>query len=435
MKIMRKMKILHKNGETINLGGNNHTSSFTFFLLSCLFSHFLIFFTATSTYAENSVNLKLLFFKKVSKENVFFSTPFIIKNDIAVISQKKIIIFSREKNWKEIEIEIESSAISEVNKSNENSFLFCSDDSNVVKVGKFIEPKIFQLPFPCISPPIQINGKIISLDILGNICVYQDKNSNEKIKNREDNENKNDLRSEEKGEAKEEGEKLDLECAELTEERKTYEPKILFPFTPKILTIGKFILIPYENKIFAASDDLKIKYPLSEIQNSNFISFLGYENGNLVVATENKVVIFEVFESGDVVKIRKRSEISIKDIYGADFDGKKIATTSGEGIAVIDIEKKQILKKKIKGVIEYSPPKIFGEDKILFAARFGEKLGNIFGPRKNSLIVAEYKREKSKIYFTKEIIVDSFPQRLMLDKNKLLFITENGTLYAFSFTR
>ena len=432
MKIMRKMKILHKNGETINLGGNNHTSSFTFFLLPCLFSHFLIFFTATSTYAENSVNLKLLFFKKISKENVFFSTPFIIKNDIAVISQKKIIIFSREKNWKEIEIEIGSSAISEINKSNENSFLFCSDDSNVVKVGKFIEPKIFQLPFPCISPPIQINGKIISVDILGNICVYQDKNSNEKIKNREDNENKNDLRSEE---AKEEEGKLDLECAELTEERKTYEPKILFPFTPKILTIGKFILIPYENKIFAASDDLKIKYPLSEIQNSNFISFLGYENGNLVVATENKVVIFEVFESGDVVKIRKRSEILIKDIYGADFDGKKIAITSGEGIAVIDIEKKQILKKKIKGVIEYSPPKIFGENKILFAARFGEKLGNIFGPRKNSVIVAEYKREKPKIYFTKEIIVDSFPQRLMLDKNKLLFITENGTLYAFSFTR
>jgi hypothetical protein len=431
MKIMRKMKILHKNGETINLGGNNHTS-FTLFLLPCLFSHFLIFFTATSTYAENSVNLKLLFFKKISKENVFFSTPFIIKNDIAVISQKKIIIFSREKNWKEIEIEIGSSAISEINKSNENSFLFCSDDSNVVKVGKFIEPKIFQLPFPCISPPIQINGKIISVDILGNICVYQDKNSNEKIKNREDNENKNDLRSEE---AKEEEGKLDLECAELTEERKTYEPKILFPFTPKILTIGKFILIPYENKIFAASDDLKIKYPLSEIQSSNFISFLGYENGNLVVATENKVVIFEVFESGNVVKIRKRSEISIKDIYGADFDGKKIAITSGEGIAVIDIEKKQILKKKIKGVIEYSPPKIFGEDKILFAARFGEKLGNIFGPRKNSLIIAEYKREKPKIYFTKEIIVDSFPQRLMLDKNKLLFITENGTLYAFSFTR
>ena len=431
MKIMRKMKILHKNGETINLGGNNHTS-FTLFLLPCLFSHFLIFFTATSTYAENSVNLKLLFFKKISKENVFFSTPFIIKNDIAVISQKKIIIFSREKNWKEIEIEIGSSAISEINKSNENSFLFCSDDSNVVKVGKFIEPKIFQLPFPCISPPIQINGKIISVDILGNICVYQDRNSNEKIKNREDNENKNDLRSEE---AKEEEGKLDLECAELTEERKTYEPKILFPFTPKILTIGKFILIPYENKIFAASDDLKIKYPLSEIQNSNFISFLGYENGNLVVATENKVVIFEVFESGDVVKIRKRSEILIKDIYGADFDGKKIAITSGEGIAVIDIEKKQILKKKIKGVIEYSPPKIFGENKILFAARFGEKLGNIFGPRKNSLIIAEYKREKPKIYFTKEIIVDSFPQRLMLDKNKLLFITENGTLYAFSFTR
>jgi hypothetical protein len=431
MKIMRKMKILHKNGETINLGGNKHTS-FILFLLPCLFSHFLIFFTATSTYAENSVNLKLLFFKKISKENVFFSTPFIIKNDIAVVSQKKIIIFSREKNWKEIEIEIGSSAISEVNKSNENSFLFCSDDSNVVKVGKFIEPKIFQLPFPCISPPIQINGKIISVDILGNICVYQDKNSNEKIKNREDNENKNDLRSEE---AKEEEEKLDLECAELTEERKTYEPKILFPFTPKILTIGKFILIPYENKIFAASDDLKIKYPLSEIQNSNFISFLGYENGNLVVATENKVVIFEVFESGDVVKIRKRSEISIKDIYGADFDGKKIAITSGEGIAVIDIEKKQILKKKIKGVIEYSPPKIFGEDKILFAARFGEKLGNIFGPRKNSVIIAKYKREKPKIYFTKEIIVDSFPQRLMLDKNKLLFITENGTLYAFSFTR
>lgn len=431
MKIMRKMKILHKNGETINLGGNNHTS-FTLFLLPCLFSHFLIFFTGTSTYAENLVNLKLLFFKKISKENVFFSTPFTIKNDIAVISQKKIIIFSREKNWKEIEIEIGSSAISEINKSNENSFLFCSDDSNVVKVGKFIEPKIFQLPFPCISPPIQINGKIISVDILGNICVYQDKNSNEKIKNREDNKNKNDLRSEE---AKEEEEKLDLECAELTEERKTYEPKILFPFTPKILTIGKFILIPYENKIFAASDDLKIKYPLSEIQNSNFISFLGYENGNLVVATENKVVIFEVFESGDVVKIRKRSEILIKDIYGADFDGKKIAITSGEGIAVIDIEKKQILKKKIKGVIEYSPPKIFGEDKILFAARFGEKLGNIFGPRKNSLIIAEYKREKPKIYFTKEIIVDSFPQRLMLDKNKLLFITENGTLYAFSFTR
>jgi hypothetical protein len=281
---------------------------------------------------------------------------------------------------------------------------------------------------------MQINGKIVSVDILGNICVYQDENSNEKIKNREDNENKkeNDLRSEG---AKEEEEKLDLECAELTEERKTYEPKILFPFTPKILTIGKFILIPYENKIFAASDDLKIKYPLSEIQNSNFISFLGYENGNLVVATENKVVIFEAFKSGDVVKIRKRSEISIKDIYGADFDGKKIAITSGEGIAVIDIEKKQILKKKIKGVIEYSPPKIFGEDKILFAARFGEKLGNIFGPRKNSLIIAEYKREKPKIYFTKEIIVDSFPQRLMLDKNKLLFITENGTLYAFSFTR
>ncbi|MFZ8803265.1 MAG: hypothetical protein ACO2PO_09835 [Candidatus Calescibacterium sp.] len=428
---MRKMKILHKNGETINLDGNNHTS-FTLFLLPCLFSHFLIFFTGTSTYAENLVNLKLLFFKKISKENVFFSTPFTIKNDIAVISQKKIIIFSREKNWKEIEIEIGSSAISEINKSNENSFLFCSDDSNVVKVGKFIEPKIFQLPFPCISPPIQINGKIISVDILGNICVYQDKNSNEKIKNREDNKNKNDLRSEE---AKEEEGKLDLECAELTEERKTYEPKILFPFTPKILTIGKFILIPYENKIFAASDDLKIKYPLSEIQNSNFISFLGYENGNLVVATENKVVIFEVFESGDVVKIRKRSEILIKDIYGADFDGKKIAITSGEGIAVIDIEKKQILKKKIKGVIEYSPPKIFGENKILFAARFGEKLGNIFGPRKNSLIIAEYKREKPKIYFTKEIIVDSFPQRLMLDKNKLLFITENGTLYAFSFTR
>jgi hypothetical protein len=281
---------------------------------------------------------------------------------------------------------------------------------------------------------MQINGKIVSVDILGNICVYQDENSNEKIKNREDNENKkeNDLRSEG---AKEEEEKLDLECAELTEERKTYEPKILFPFTPKILTIGKFILIPYENKIFAASADLKIKYPLSEIQNSNFISFLGYENGNLVVATENKVVIFEAFKSGDVVKIRKRSEISIKDIYGADFDGKKIAITSGEGIAVIDIEKKQILKKKIKGVIEYSPPKIFGEDKILFAARFGEKLGNIFGPRKNSLIIAEYKREKPKIYFTKEIIVDSFPQRLMLDKNKLLFITENGTLYAFSFTR
>jgi hypothetical protein len=433
MKIMRKMKILHKNGETINLGGNNHTS-FAFFLLPCLFSHFLIFFTATSTYAENSVNLKLLFFKKISKESVFFSTPFIIKNDIAVISQKKIIIFSREKNWKEIEIEIGSSAISEINKSNENSFLFCSDDSNVVKVGKFIEPKIFQLPFPCISPPMQINGKIVSVDILGNICVYQDENSNEKIKNREDNENKkeNDLRSEG---AKEEEEKLDLECAELTEERKTYEPKILFPFTPKILTIGKFILIPYENKIFAASADLKIKYPLSEIQNSNFISFLGYENGNLVVATENKVVIFEAFKSGDVVKIRKRSEISIKDIYGADFDGEKIAITSGEGIAVIDIEKKQILKKKIKGVIEYSPPKIFGEDKILFAARFGEKLGNIFGPRKNSLIIAEYKREKPKIYFVKEIIVDSFPQRLMLDKNKLLFITENGTLYAFSFTR
>jgi hypothetical protein len=425
------MKILHKNGETINLGGNNHTS-FTLFLLPCLFSHFLIFFTATSTYAENSVNLKLLFFKKISKENVFFSTPFIIKNDIAVISQKKVIIFSREKNWKEIEIEIGSSAISEINKSNENSFLFCSDDSNIIKVGKFIEPKIFQLPFPCISPPIQINGKIISVDILGNICVYQDKNSNEKIKNREDNENKNDLRSEE---AKEEEEKLDLECAELTEERKTYEPKILFPFTPKILTIGKFILIPYENKIFAVSYDLKIKYPLTEIQNSNFISFLGYENGNLVVVTENKVLIFEVFKTGDVVKIRKRSEISIKDIYGADFDGEKITITSGEGIAIIDIEKKQILKKKIKGVIEYSPPKIFGEDKILFAARFGEKLGNIFGPRKNSLIIAEYKREKPKIYFTKGIIVDSFPQRLMLDKNKLLFITENGTLYAFSFTR
>jgi hypothetical protein len=428
------MKILRKNGKTINSVENNN-SHFSFLLFSYIFFHFLIFFTATSTYAENSVNLKLLFFKKISKENVFFSTPFIIKNDIAVISQKKIIIFSREKNWKEIEIEIGSSAISEINKSNENSFLFCSDDSNVVKIGKFIEPKIFQLPFPCISPPMQINGKIVSVDILGNICVYQDENSNEKIKNREDNENKNDLSSEEKGEAKEEEEKLDLECVELTEERKTYEPKILFPFTPRILTIGKFILIPYENKIFAVSYDLKIKYPLAEIQNSNFISFLGYENGNLVVVTENKVLIFEVFKPGDVVKIRKISEVSIKDIYGADFDGEKIAITSGEGIAVIDIEKKQILKKKIKGVIEYSPPKIFGEDKILFAARFGEKLGNIFGPRKNSVIVAKYKREKSKIYFPKEIIVDSFPQRLMLDKNKLLFITENGTLYAFAFTR
>jgi hypothetical protein len=254
------------------------------------------------------------------------------------------------------------------------------------------------------------------------------------MKNTEDNENEKEIDLKEKGKAKEDEGKLDLECTELIEERKIYEPKILFPFTPKILTIGKFILIPYENKIFSVSDDLKIKYPLLEIQNSNFISFLGHKNGNLVATTENKVLILEILKSENVIKIRKKSEISIKDIYGAYFDGEKIAITSGEGIVLIDIEKKQILKKKIKGVIEYSQPKIFG-DKILFSARFGEKLGNIFGPRKNSIIIAQYKREKSKIYFTKEIIVDSFPQRLVLDKNKLLFITENGTLYAFAFTK
>jgi len=427
------MKILHKNRKAKNSGKNNNTS-FSFLFFSYFFFCFFVFFTAKSTYAENLVNLKLLFFKKISKENVFFSTPFTIRNDIAVVSQKKIIIFSREKNWKEIEIEIESSAISEINKSNENSYLFCSDDGNVVKIGKFIEPKRFQIPFPCISPPIQINEKIVSVDILGNICAYQDKNSSEKMKNTEDNENEKEIDLKEKGKAKEDEGKLDLECTELIEERKIYEPKILFPFTPKILTIGKFILIPYENKIFTVSDDLKIKYPLLEIQNSNFISFLGHKNGNLVATTENKVLILEILKSENVIKIRKKSEISIKDIYGADFDGEKIAITSGEGIVLIDIEKKQILKKKIKGVIEYSQPKIFG-DKILFSARFGEKLGNIFGPRKNSIIIAQYKREKSKIYFTKEIIVDSFPQRLVLDKNKLLFITENGTLYAFAFTR
>ncbi len=427
------MNILPKNGKAINSGKNNNTS-FSFFFFFYFFFCFLALFTTKSTYAENSSNLKLLFFKKISKENVFFSTPFTIRNDIAVVSQKKVIIFSRDKNWKEIEIDIGSSAISEINKSDENFYLFCSDDGNVVKIGKFIEPKRFQIPFPCISPPMQINEKIVAVDILGNICAYQEKNSSEKIKNTEDNRNEKEIDLNEEGKAEEDEGKLDLECLELTEERKIYEPKILFPFTPKIITIGKFILIPYENKIFAVSDDLKIKYPLLEIQNSNFISFLGHKNGDLVATTENKVFVFEVFRSEDVVKIRKKSEISIKDIYGADFDGEKIVITSGEGIVLIDIEKKRILKRKIKGVIDYSPPKIFG-DKILFSARFGEKLGNIFGPRKNSLIIAQYKREKSKIYFTKEIIVDSFSQRLVLDKNKLLFITENGTLYAFAFTK
>ncbi len=427
------MNILPKNGKAINSGKNNNTS-FSFFFFFYFFFCFLALFTTKSTYAENSSNLKLLFFKKISKENVFFSTPFTIRNDIAVVSQKKVIIFSRDKNWKEIEIDIGSSAISEINKSDENFYLFCSDDGNVVKIGKFIEPKRFQIPFPCISPPMQINEKIVAVDILGNICAYQEKNSSEKIKNTEDNRNEKEIDLKEEGKAEEDEGKLDLECLELTEERKIYEPKILFPFTPKIITIGKFILIPYENKIFAVSDDLKIKYPLLEIQNSNFISFLGHKNGDLVATTENKVFVFEVFRSEDVVKIRKKSEISIKDIYGADFDGEKIVITSGEGIVLIDIEKKRILKRKIKGAIDYSPPKIFG-DKILFSARFGEKLGNIFGPRKNSLIIAQYKREKSKIYFTKEIIVDSFSQRLVLDKNKLLFITENGTLYAFAFTK
>lgn len=360
--------------------------------------NFLVIFFSLLNFAEPQsssaeIDLYLDFFSQPSKENYFFfSTPFFISDDIGISLNNSIIIYTPQK--KEIKINLGETAISEVRRE-KDYLLFCSQKSKIVKMNLYSQTESFELEYPCVIPPIETeNRKILAVDIKGTLCTFEEETG---AKN----------------------------CIDLSEDKE----KITFLYfsLPDIIALSeKEILVPYENTIFSVSEDLKLKYPVLEFSNSSFITFLALKENKLAISTENSSYIYQI-ENQNPLKLKELAKIYEDEILGTDFDGKKLAITSKNGIIVLDTIRKKILRKKIEGIVEISAPKIFG-DNIIFSISFGKYMGKVL-PLKNSIVIAEYKDGKLK--FKKEIIINSFARKIKLEQNKLALITDSGTLWFF----
>lgn len=338
-----------------------------------------------------AVELYLDFFTRpVKAENVLLQTPEYYDGRFFFIQDGKLFLFEKSKIQNPIEITIGQTPISEIYRS--KNFLFCSDDSKVVEISRYGVEKEEDIPFPCITPPLQINGKIYSVDLKSNVCYISE--------------------SEKK-------------CIRLREE-KFGEIKLLELSDPKILKYKKNIIVPYENEIFIVSEDLRIRYKVLEFENSNRINSISVIGNKLYVSTKNSISVFDLQKEGEAIKPIEISTTKIEEITGADFSEDIIAFTYKQGFGVIRNGK--VFLKPIRGIIDISYPVIQG-DNLFFIAQFGEKTGRIFGPRKNSLIVVSLKDNKPKI--KKEYILHAFSRKIKTSGNRLYFLADDSTLYVF----
>lgn len=338
-----------------------------------------------------AIELYLDFFTRPTKaENVLLQTPEYYDGRFFFIQDGKMFLFEKNRIQNPIEITIGQTPISEIYRS--KNFLFCSDDSKVVEISRYGVEKEEDIPFPCITPPVQINGKIYSVDLKGNVCYISE--------------------SEKK-------------CIKLREE-KFGEIKLLEISDPKILEYKKNIIVPYENEIFIVSEDLRVRYKVLEFEKSNRINSISVIGNKLYVSTKNSISVFNLQKEGEVIKTIEISTTKIEEITGADFTEDLIVFTYKQGFGVIRNGK--VFLKPIKGIIDISYPAIQGEN-LFFIAQFGEKVGRIFGPRKNSLIVVSLKDKKPKI--KKEYILHAFSRKIKISGSRLYFLTDDSTLYVF----
>lgn len=359
-----------------------------------IYSAIAFFIFPLKTYATN---LYLEFFaRNTTSDNVFSQTPGEYDGKFFFIKDKKLFLFDRERISKPIEIILGSNPISEIVKN--GNFLFCSDDSKIIEISKFGIEKKLETPFPCVSPPLKSKGRIYSIDLKSNICMFSE--------------------SEQK-------------CVKLKEE-KYGEIKLIGLSPPKIHQFRNQILVPYDNELFVVSDDLRTRYKILEFGKSDFINSTKIIGNKLYISTQEKITVFEINQENEVLKLKELSNVKIKyKIIGADFDEDKIAFTYEKGFGVI--KNKKIFLKPIRGIIDISHPIIYG-DYIFFVAQFGEKVGRIFGPRKNSIITVLVKSNGEPI-IKNEYIIHSFARILKNSSNRLYFLTEDSTLYVFRIFR
>ncbi len=354
---------------------------------------FFIILNIISSNETYGANLYLEFFTRpVEADNIIFQTPEEYKGKFFFIKDRKILLFDKERILNPIEILIGSDAISEIVKN--SNFLFCSDDSKIIEISRFGVEKKIDIPFPCISPPRKFKNKIYSVDLKSNVCLTSE--------------------SEQK-------------CIKLKEE-KFGEIKLISLSSPKILQFKNQILVPYENELFAISDDLRTRYKMVEFENKDFINSTEIIGDRLYISTQKKIVIFEISSENDILKVKQIFNFETKDkIIGADFDDEKIAFTYEKGFGIIKNGKTFL--KPIRGLIDISYPLIH-KNNILFIGQFGEKVGRIFGPRKNSLVLVSIK-ENGEPAIKREYIIHSFARKIKNSGNNLYFLTEDSTLYVF----
>ena len=337
--------------------------------------------------------------------NVFFSTPVFYGKDIFFSTPGTIWIIS---DGSDIEVEIGDTMISEPTVFG-GEFIFCSLHSKVIKFGLLGISEEFELEFPCVTSPLPTKYGIYTVDMLGNVCFFPKENRNN-------------------------GEK---KCVGISDEEIGFTHAVFVISAPLRMYIYKNnILVPYKNKIVAISPDLRLKYPILEFEKTDFITSFKVVGEKALIATQNTVYMY-------FLKTKKRAifpqlifSYDAEGISGGDFDGEKAVITTKDGILLITEEGKGKFKK-ISGIFDISAPKLYG-DTVLFAVSFGKKLGRVFSPRKNCLIIArvylpspEEKKGIPEIKILKEIIINGFANSIAVQDRKIGLITDNGTLYVF----
>lgn len=354
-----------------------------------LFATMCFLAAPTLSYA---LELHLDFFIRPNEApNLFFQTPQRHNGRFFFIQHGTLYIVEKSRLFNPIEIAIDETPISKIEKY--KNFFFCSDKSRVVEVSGYGIERKEDIPFPCLSPPLVLNGRIYIIDLRGNVCFIDGS---------------------------------ERKCIKLVED-KLGEVKLIRLSSAGILSYANHILVPYGSELFALSEDLRIRYKLLEFRGSEHINTLKLVESKLFVSTEREIAVFEIRLEDGVLKSRPLLTKKADGIFGADFDGEKIVFTYRGGFGVIKNGKTYL--KPIKGIIDLSYPVLYGEH-FFFVAQFGEKVGRIFGERKNSLIVVSV-NGSGKPEIKSEHIIHSFARILNVSDESLFFLTEDSTLYVF----
>lgn len=361
--------------------------------------------TDFSDHTISDIQVKTIYIKRPKKfTNVFFSTPVFYGKDIFFSTPGTIWIIS---DNSDIEVEIGDTMISEPIVFG-GEFIFCSLHSKVIKFGLLGISEELELEFPCITSPLPTKHGIYTVDMFGNVCFFP------RVENQIG--------------------KKEKKCVDISDEEIGFTQAVFVISSPlRMYLYEGNVLVPYKNKIVVLSPDLRLRYPLAEFEKTEFITSFEVVGEKALITTQNMVYMYFLKKRKKVIFPEIIFSYEIGDISGGDFDGEKAVITTKDGIFLIT-EKGKGKFKRISGIFDISSPKLYG-DTILFTASFGQKLGKVFSPRKNSLIIARtYLTSKEKtpeIKILKEVIINGFANSIAVQNGKVGLITDNGTLYIF----